>query len=335
MTTTSTTPPSSGGGQAGTRMVGKSAFRHFISDNALILVLYGALLIVFVALAIYSPTFRSSANLWTVARQCVIPGIIAIAQTIIIISGGIDLSVASVVTFVSLVCAGLMDGKSERVIPVMALMLLFGLFVGLMNGLIITRGNVPPFIATLGTALVIQGAGLAYTTVPKGGIPTEIGNLLYYDSLGPVPHPIFILIAIFVLMALLLSRTGFGRSIYAVGGSPEVAHRSGIKVKSMQLAVYCLGSFLVAIAALIATARMGIGDPLAGMGMELDSITAVVIGGTSLFGGRGNLFGTMAGVIILTLINNVMVILGVNVFYQQLIKGTVVLLVVAIYKQRT
>ena len=315
-------------------MVGKSGFKHFVADNALILVLYGALLVALAGLSIYSPTFRSSANLWTVARQCVIPGIIATAQTIIILSGGIDLSVASLVTFISLVCAGMMDGKPERILPVVALMLLVGLFVGLVNGLIITRGNVPPFIATLGTALVIQGAGLAYTTVPKGSVPTIMGNILYYDTLGPIPYPIFILIVIVALAVFLLSRTGFGRAIYAVGGDPEVAHRSGIKVQRMRMAVYCLGSFLVAIAALIATARMGIGDPLAGMGMELDSITAVVIGGTSLFGGRGNLFGTLAGVIILTLINNVMVILGVNVFYQQLIKGTVVLLVVAIYKQR-
>ena len=324
MTTTSVTP----------KPVGKSAFRHFVSDNALVLVLYGALLAAFVGLSIYSPTFRSGANLWTLARQCVIPGIIAIAQTIIILSGGIDLSVASLVTFISLVGAGLMDNKPERMITVTAFMLLIGLFVGLMNGLIVTRGHVPPFIATLGTALIIQGAALAYATVPKGGIPTIMSDALYYGTIGPVPYPIIVLIVIFILVLLLLFRTDFGRAIYAVGGDPEVAHRAGINVARTRVLVYCLGSFLVAIAALIATARMGIGDPLAGMGMELDSITAVVIGGTSLFGGRGNLFGTMAGVIMLMLINNMMVILGVNVFYQQLIKGSVVLLVVAIYKQR-
>jgi ribose transport system permease protein len=314
--------------------VGKSSFRHFVSDNALVLVLYGALLAAFVGLSIYSPTFRSGANLWTLARQCVIPGIIAIAQTIIILSGGIDLSVASLVTFISLVGAGLMDNKPERIITVTALMLLIGLFVGLVNGLIVTRGHVPPFIATLGTALIIQGAALAYATVPKGGIPTIMAEALYYGKMGPVPYPIIMLIVIFVLVLLLLSRTEFGRAIYAVGGDPEVAHRSGINVDMTRVLAYCLGSVLVAIAALIATARMGIGDPLAGMGLELDSITAVVIGGTSLFGGRGSLFGTMAGVIMLMLINNMMVILGVNVFYQQLIKGSVVLLVVAIYKQR-
>jgi ribose transport system permease protein len=314
--------------------VGKSALRHFVTDNALVLVLYGALVVAFAGLAFYSPTFRSAANLWTLARQCAIPGIIATAQTIIILSGGIDLSVASLVTLISLLCAGLMDSKPDRMVWVAGLMLLIGLAVGLFNGLVVTRGNVPPFIATLGTALILQGAGLAYTTVPKGGIPTVMGDALYYGTWWSVPYPLFILAVIFGLAVFVLSKTSFGRAVYAVGGNPEVAHRSGIKVRQTRLTVYCLGSFLVALAALMTTARMGIGDPLAGMGMELDSITAVVLGGTSLFGGRGNLFGTLAGVIILTLINNVMVILGVNVFYQQLIKGTVVLLVVAIYKQR-
>jgi len=313
---------------------GKSVLRHFVIDNALILVLYSALAVAFVALSVSSPTFRSAANLWTLARQCAIPGIIATAQTIIILSGGIDLSVASLVTLISLLCAGLMDSKPERMVWVAALMLLIGLVVGMVNGLIVTRGNVPPFITTLGTSLILQGSGLAYTTVPKGGIPTVMGDALYYGTLWSIPYPVLILVVIFGLVVFVLTRTGFGRAIYAVGGNPEVAHRSGIKVRQTRLSVYCLGSFLVALAALMTTARMGIGDPLAGMGMELDSITAAVLGGTSLFGGRGNLFGTLAGVIILTLINNVMVILGVNVFYQQLIKGTVVLLVVAIYKQR-
>ena len=314
--------------------VGRSALQHVVSNNLLILVLYGALVAAFLGISIYSPSFFNVANLSTLARQAVIPGIIAIAQTIVIISGGIDFSVASLVTFISLLSAGLMDGKVERCVPVTILMLLMGLLVGLINGLIVKRGRVPPFITTLGTALILQGAALAYTTVPKGSIPTVMGDLFYYDSIGPIPHPVILLTAIFILALVLLHKTGFGRAIYAVGGNPEVAHRAGMKVGKTQISVYCLVSFLVAVAALIATARMGIGDPLAGMGMELDSITVVVIGGTSLFGGRGNLFGTLAGVFILILISNVMVITGVSVFYQQLIKGFVVLLVVALYKQR-
>jgi len=316
------------------RAAGKSALQHAISNNLLVLVLYGALLIAFVGISIQSPSFCSGANLWMLARQAAIPGIIGIAQTIVIISGGIDFSVASLVTFISLLGAGLMDGSLERFVPVTILMLLIGLLVGLAHGLIVTRGRVPPFITTLGTNLVLQGAALAYTTVPKGGIPALMGDLFYYGTVGPIPNPAILLAVIFVLAVLLLHKTGFGRAIYAIGGNSEVAHRSGIKVIKTQIVVYCLVSFLVAIAAIVDTARMGIGDLMAGVGMGLDSITVVVMGGTSLFGGRGNLFGTLAGVFILLLINNVMVILGVSVFYQQLIKGFVVLLVVALYKQR-
>ena len=319
---------------ATSRAVGKSALRHFASNNALVLVLYGFLTVAMIGLSIYSPTFRSPLNLWTVARQLAIPGIIGIAQTMIILSGGIDLSVASLVTFISLICAGFMDSRAEQFAPVAALMLVVGVAVGAFNGLVVTRGRVPPFIATLGTALLVQGAGLAYTTVPKGGVPKSMADLLYYGQLGPLPYPVILLALVFVVMWFLLSRTAFGRNVYAVGGNAEVARRAGIPVERTRMAVFGLGSLLVSIAALVATARMGIGDPLAGMGMELDSITAVVVGGTSLFGGRGSLFGTIAGVIILTLINNVMVILGVSMWYQQLIKGLVVLLVVAIYKQR-
>lgn len=316
------------------KTVDKSPFQHVVSNNLLILVLYGALLVAFVGTSLYSPSFCSAANLSTLARQAVIPGIIGIAQTIVIISGGIDFSVASLVTFISLLSAGLMDGKPERLVSVTVLMLLIGLIVGLTNGLIVKRGRVPPFITTLGTALILQGAALGYTTVPKGSIPPVMGDFFYYNNIGPIPHPVILLATVFILALVLLHKTAFGRAIYAVGGNPEVAHRAGIKVGKIQVSVYCLVSFLVAVAALIATARMGIGDPLAGMGMELDSITVVVIGGTSLFGGRGNLFGTLAGVLILILISNVMVITGVSVFYQQLIKGFVVLLVVALYKQR-
>ena len=316
------------------RRAGKSTLQHFVSNNALVLVLYAFLSLAMIGLSIHSSTFRSSLNLWTLARQAVIPGILGIAQTMIILSGGIDLSVASLVTLISLLCAGLMDSRPELFVPVATLMLVVGLAAGAFNGLIVTRGRVPPFITTLGTALLLQGSGLAYTTVPKGGIPKSMGDLFYYGQLGSLPCPVILLVIVFLVMWLILSRTDFGRNVYAVGGSAEVARRAGIPVNRTRMTVFCLGSFLAAIAALVATARMGIGDPLAGMGMELDSITAVVIGGTSLFGGRGSLFGTMAGVIILTLINNVMVIQNVSMWYQQLIKGLVVLLVVAIYKQR-
>ena len=313
----------------------KSPWRHFLANNAQVLLLYGFLILAITGLCIFSPAFRFGPNLWTVARQAVIPAIIGMAQTLIIISGGIDLSVASMVTLVSLICSGMMNSQPEMFLPITSLMIALGLLVGWLNGIISYRGRVPPFITTLGMALLLQGAALAYTTVPKGGVPRLMGDLLYYNNLGPIPYPLILFALLFSLCLFILHRTAFGRAIFAIGGNREVARRAGINVGRTFVLVFCIGSLLTTIGALMSTARMGIGDPLAGMGMELDSITAVVIGGTSLFGGRGNLFGTLAGVIILVLINNVMVILGVNIFYQQLIKGFVVLLVVALYKQRT
>jgi len=312
----------------------QSPWRHFVANNVQVLLLYGFLLVAITGLCIYSPAFRFPPNLWTVARQAVIPAIIGMGQTLIIIGGGIDLSVASMVTLVSLICSGMMNSQPQMFLPITGLMIVLGLFVGSLNGIISYRWRVPPFITTLGMALLLQGAALAYTTVPKGGVPRLMGDLFYYNNLGSIPYPIISFAIIFAICLFILHRTAFGRSIFAIGGDQEVARRSGINVGRTFVAVFCLGSLLTTIGALMSTARMGIGDPLAGMGMELDSITAVVIGGTSLFGGRGNLFGTLAGVIILVLINNVMVILGVNIFYQQLIKGFVVLLVVALYKQR-
>jgi ribose transport system permease protein len=312
----------------------KSPWRHFLANNVQVLILYGFLIVAITGLCIYSPAFRFAPNLWTVARQAVIPAIIGMGQTFIIISGGIDLSVASMVTLVSLICSGLMNGQLEMFLPITGLMIVLGIFVGSVNGIISYRWRVPPFITTLGMALLLQGAALAYTRVPKGGVPRLMGDLLYYNTLGSLPYPIISFAIIFAICLFILHRTAFGRALFAIGGDQEVARRSGINVGRTFVMVFCLGSLLTTVGALMSTARMGIGDPLAGMGMELDSITAVVIGGTSLFGGRGNLFGTLAGVIILVLINNVMVILGVNIFYQQLIKGFVVLMVVALYKQR-
>jgi ribose transport system permease protein len=256
------------------------------------------------------------------------------AQTLVILTASIDLSVGSLLTLISLVTAGVMQSREDMILPVVLLALGIGVLTGLINGLIITKGRVAPFIVTLGMYSILQGVALAYTTVPFGGVASSLSKALYYGQLGPVPHSLFYFIIIFVLLYVMLKITPFGRAIFAVGGNAEVARRAGIRVDRVRLMVHVLCGFLVAVASLIATARMGIGDPLAGQGMELDSITAVVIGGTSLFGGRGSLLGTLAGVLILALINNIMIILGISVFYQQLAKGIIVLAAVAIYKQR-
>lgn len=313
----------------------KRTWPRAIGQNTLLITIYGVLVVMVIGAAILSPSFRSVDNIITLLKQAVVPGIIAIAQTMLIISGGIDLSVGSLLTLISLVVAGIMQGRDDLILPMVLLGLGIAVATGLVNGLLATKLRVPPFIATLGMYSVLQGIALAYTTVPLGGVADPMSGALYYGQLGPIPYPVLYFFAIFALIYWVLKGTTFGRAIYAIGGNPEVARRSGLKVERTRLIVYVLCSFLVGVASLIATARMGIGDPIAGQGMELDSITAAVIGGISLFGGRGSLLGTLAGVLILGLINNVMIMLGISMFYQQLTKGIIVLAAVAIYKQRT
>lgn len=316
------------------REKGRMRIPRTISENILLITIYAALILLMVFASSLSPTFRSANNMILLLKQAVVPGILAIAQTILIISGAIDLSMGSAVTLISLVTAGIMQSRTELMLPIVLLAIGIGTGTGFLHGLLTTRGRLEPFIVTLGTFSILQGAALAYTTVPIGGIAVPLSNALYYGQVGPIPYPIFIFLGIFLLAYIMLTRTAFGRSLYAIGGNPEVAHRSGLKVERIKLIRFTLAGFLVSIAALVATARMGIGDPLAGQGMELDSITAAVIGGVSLFGGRGSLLGTFAGVLILGVINNMMVMLNISQFYQQLIKGTIVLVAVAIYKQR-
>lgn len=312
----------------------KIQFQRFFGDNSMVITIWGVVLLMIVVASIVSPDFRSTGNMINLLKQAAIPGILAIAQTILILSGAIDLSMGAVVTFTSLVASGLMDSREELVLPVVLLGLLIGTGIGFIHGILTTKAGLEPFIVTLGTYSIILGVGYWYTTVPIGGIASSLSKTLYYGQFGSIPNPIYYFVGIFILSYIMLNYTRFGRALYAIGGKPEVARKSGLNVDRIKLLRFTLAGFLVAIASVIATARMGIGDPLAGQGMELDSITATVIGGISLYGGRGSLIGTLAGILILGLINNIMVMLDVNMFYQQLIKGTIVLLAVAIYKQR-
>ncbi len=312
----------------------KQQITRVFKDNLLIFTIYGVILIMVIFASLSSPFFLSTYNLITLLKQATVLGILAVGQSILIISGAIDLSMGSTVTLISLVVAGIMDSREPLVIP----MVLFGLFIGtgigFIHGLLTTKLKLEPFIVTLATFSIIQGIAYAYTTVPKGGITPELSELLYYGQLGPIPLPVIYFFLIFILVYVLLKFTKIGRNIYAIGGDAEVARRSGIKVEKIKIIRYTFVGLLVSIAALIATGRMGIGDPLAGQGMEFDAITASVIGGISFMGGRGSLIGTLGGVFLLGLINNIMVMSNVNMYYQLLIKGIIVILAVAIYKQK-
>ena len=305
---------------------------RLVRDHGALITVYGVLLLMILAATIASPVFRSTANLSNVLRQAAIPGIVAVGQTIAVLSAGIDLSVGSVVKLTAVLTAGLMQGYNELMVPVIVLMLLMGCLIGLLNGLVIVGLRVNPFIATLGTFSILRGLALAYTTSPVGAIPDPMRRF-YYGSIGWIPYPLIVFLIIFLAAVLILRMTPFGRFVYAIGGDEETARLAGIRVVPVKLAVYVISSLLATIAGLITVSRMGLGDPVVGEGFELDSITAVVLGGTSLFGGRGTLIGTLAGVLILGLVNNIMNLLNISVWYQQLIKGIIILVAVGIYRQ--
>jgi ABC-type sugar transport system ATPase subunit/ribose/xylose/arabinose/galactoside ABC-type transport system permease subunit len=293
---------------------------------------YAVLLAVLLSAGMMSPTFRTPANLETVLRQAVPLGLVSVGQTICIISGGIDLSVSSVITVTALMGAVLMNGRSEMIVPAAAAVLSVGVLVGLVNSALVVVVRLPAFIATLGTMSILRGVALGYTKVPVGLTAPEVRWLVDGRVLG-VPVPVLILLGVCAAGTGALRATAFGRHLYAVGGNVDLARLSGIATGRVRTASFLISSLAAALAGFYLVSRMGVGDVQIGPGFEFDSITAAVVGGTSLAGGRGSIVGTLAGVLIIIVLNNFMNQLNVNWWYQQVVKGIIILLAVSIYRQ--
>lgn len=298
-----------------------------------VLTIYAVLAVMVGGVAAHSEMFRGADNIFDVLRQAVVLGVVSSGQTLVILAGGIDLSVGSVVKLVVLLSAGQMNGDGSVALPWCLVLLGLGLAVGLVNGLLVTRLKVAPFIVTLGTFSVLRGVALGYSNTPVGSIPDSLTGF-YNGGLGPVPYPVLLLATVVLLVATTLRWTPFGRHVYAVGGNREVARRMGLSVNRVTISVFSLCGLAAAAAGLLYASRVGLGDPVVGEGLELDSITAVVLGGTSLFGGRGGIWGTLAGVLVLSFIGNIMTLEQISNWYQQLIRGLIIVIAVAAYKQR-
>jgi ribose/xylose/arabinose/galactoside ABC-type transport system permease subunit len=301
--------------------------------HASLLIVYGLILILSVYASLSSPNFLTERNIFNVLRTAAFLGTVAIGETFVIISGGIDLSVGSVIKLSVLMSAILMNGRPENIGVAVVVTLAIGAGVGLINGLLITKVRIAPFIVTLGAYSILRGVGYTVTTMPVG--KAAPGFLRLYDlKVGPVPLLVIFLALLTLAGIFVLQRTTFGRYIYAIGGNEQVARLSGISVDGVKIGVYVLCSALAALTGLLYLARAGIGDPVTGEGAELHAITAVILGGTSLFGGQGGLIGTVGGVLLMGLTNNVLVILNVSSWYQELIQGLVIVGAVALYKQK-
>jgi len=290
-----------------------------------------ALLVIAVGLSIVSPDFLRVDNLLNVMRQSSINALIAFGMTLVILLGGIDLSAGSVLALSSVIIASLLQSGTPPVVATLAGIVAGGL-MGLVNGLIISKGKVAPFIATLGTMTVLRGLAL----VMSNGSPISDFNSDFFSMLGGgyvarlIPIPVVLMLIVFGIFWFVLKKTVFGRHVYATGGNAESAKLSGVKVDRVQLWVYTISGVMAAIAGVVLTSRLNSAQPTAGTGYELDAIAAVVLGGTSLTGGRGWIFGTLVGALLIGVLNNGLNLLDVSSFYQQVIKGGVILLAVLI-----
>ncbi|MCX5539113.1 ribose ABC transporter permease [Paraburkholderia sp. CNPSo 3076] len=290
-----------------------------------------ALLIISVALSIVSRDFLTVDNLLNVMRQASINAMIAFGMTLVILLGGIDLSAGSVLALSSVIIATLLSAGTPAIVATFAGLVAGGL-MGFANGLVISKGKVAPFIATLGSMTVLRGLAL----VVSNGSPISSFNSDFFSLLGGgyvarlVPIPVVLMLVMFGMFWVLLRKTVFGRHIYATGGNAESAKLSGVKVDRIQLWVYTIAGVMSALAGVVLTSRLNSAQPTAGTGYELDAIAAVVLGGTSLTGGRGWIFGTLVGALLIGVLNNGLNLLDVSSFYQQVIKGIVILLAVLI-----
>ena len=288
-----------------------------------------ALLVVCLGLAVGSRDFLTVGNLFNVMRQVSINALIAFGMTLVILLGGIDLSVGSILGLSSVLTAMLMKAGHDAVLATLA-GIVAGAFMGLVNGVVVAKGKVAPFIGTLAMLTVLRGTSLVLSKgSPITGFSSDFFSMLGGGYLaGQIPVPVIWMLAMFALFWFVLKKTIFGRHVYATGGNAEAAKLSGVKTDRVQIVVYTISGAMAAMAGVILTSRLNSAQPTAGVGYELDAIAAVVLGGTSLAGGRGWIFGTLVGALLIGVLNNGLNLLGVSSFYQQVIKGGVILLAV-------
>ncbi len=283
-----------------------------------------ALLLICVVLSVISPKFLTVQNLMTIVTQVSINALLAFGVTFVIVTGGIDLSIGSIVAVVGVVAASFAHPDTYPLIVPVGLGLLVGVGFGVLNGFVITRSNVPPFIVTLGTMTIGRGLALILSKGrPVSNLSDEF-NFLGGGKIGGMPMLILILIAAFVVCSVLLGRTVSGRYMYAVGGNEQAARASGIGVARVKMLVYMLSGGLAALAGILLTSRISTGQPNAGAGFELDAIAAAIIGGTSTSGGTGTMRGTLLGALLIGVISNGLDLQNVSSYYQQIVMGVII-----------
>lgn len=284
-----------------------------------------------------SPEFLTVSNILNVMRQTSVNAVIAAGMTFVILTAGIDLSVGSILAICGAVAASSI-ATGRGIVATLVITLLLGAVLGVLAGVAVTKGKVQPFIATLVSMTLLRGATLVYTN----GTPVDAGSGKAADAFAwfgtgyvlGVPVPVVVMVVIFLLSHYVLRHTRFGRYVYAIGGNEDATRLSGIRVDRIKIAVYGISGLLAALAGIIITARLNSAQPTAGAGYELDAIAAVVLGGTSLAGGVGTVFGTFVGALIIGILNNALNLMNVSSYYQMIAKGAVILIAVLMDRKK-
>lgn len=295
--------------------------------------IYLVLLGMILGASLFVPGFATAGNAVNIFQRSVVLGLVSIGQTFVIIGGSLDLSVSTTISTISVITAIIMDNRTENMVIAVIAALIMGIIVGVANGLLITRLRINPFIATLGSQLILRGILFSGFDNYAGKVPESFQNLAYGVVLG-FPIGVYVLIAVLLVAWFILRFTRFGYHLYAVGGNEQVARLSGIRTDRVLIGAHILCGLGAALAAIILIARLRAGGPVVGEGYDLDSIAAVVVGGALLSGGRGSVWGTLAGVLIVSILSNVFNFLNVGAFAQDVIRGVVLIAVVALYSYR-
>jgi ribose/xylose/arabinose/galactoside ABC-type transport system permease subunit len=311
----------SASGQTSARSIGQFITRYGV---------YCSLALLLLIAAVISPDVYRSQTLFLILRSASQLGMVAIGQVLVMLIAGLDLSVTGVIVATSVIIAEVGAGQDSQILPGILIALAIGAVIGLANGLLVTKRNVPPFVATLGMLVLIRGAQVAHTRgIPSGQVPN--GLKILNQSIGPLPVSFIIWLIFIVLVAFVLYLTPFGRRIYAIGSNREAARLSGISVDRYMIAVYIACSLLVVGSGIILSGYVGYVDRYLGQGFDLDSIAAAVVGGVAFSGGRGNLIAAMAGVLLVQFLSSMLLVLGLDVQAQLIVKGIVVIAAVALY----
>lgn len=291
--------------------------------------------LVFIALVFFagmsvSDRFASALNIANVQDQMVALALVALAQTVVILSGGIDLSFAGALGFLAVVFTAIAGEDPATFYFAVALVLLLGASIGAINGTITAIVGVHPLIVTLGTSTILAGGALLITRQPSGSVPLFFEDLVY-ERAGIMPYGMIFTIALYLIIGFMLWRTRFGMRIYAVGDNEHAAAISGVPVRMTKISVFALSGLICAITAVYVSGRFGVGDPRAGVGFDLRSITPVIVGGTLLAGGRGGVLGTALAVILLSLMANMLNFMNVSSYYQWIVEGVIIIAAVSFF----